>query len=226
MGQDADTRRKSRIDTAVLKEMHEAGFSLREIGDHFGVTRERVRQVAKDLGIKPRLAALRERNAMVLREAKGASDAAVAEKLGLTKNVVAMIRRKNGLSYQALRRARFKPAIQAVADGQSIRQAAARFSMSPMTLSKYCEAEGVLTSHGRWGALQHRAKVVPDLLARGHSWDEILDTLSAIEKRDVHLQALKAWLNTNVPNLKRSVAQRARYIKAAEQSNASLEASP
>lgn len=207
---------KSRIDPDKLIEMHESGLSLREIGDHFGVTRERVRQVAKQMGLKPRIIALKERNRKVLAAARKSSDSEVANKLGISKNIVALVRRKNGMSWQDMRKERFKPAIQAVADGASIRQAASQFNMSPMTLSKYCDAAGVTTKHGRWGALQHRSTIVPDLLARGASWEEILETLSRLEKREVHLQTLKAWLTTNMPNLNRSVAQRVRHLRRME----------
>ncbi|RYD61891.1 MAG: hypothetical protein EOP83_15970 [Verrucomicrobiaceae bacterium] len=197
-----------RIDHDEMRAMHEQGLTLKAIGDHFGVTRERIRQVAKELGLKPRLELIRERNLRVLAAPAELTDSELADKMGLTKAIVSAIRRQSGLSFQRARRDRFKPAVDAVSGGMSIRQAAQRYNMSAMTFSKYCDEAGVESTHGRWGALKHRAEIVPDMLAQDKDWPDILASLSQIEKRDVQLQALKAWLATNIPELDELVSER------------------
>jgi transposase len=198
-----DSARPGRIDRDALREMHARSMSLAAMAAHFGVTRERVRQVVKELGLKSRLEMIKERNNAILHDAASdtATDEELAEKYGISLAMVGLIRRQNGFSATEYRKERLAEAVKRVREGVSIRAAAHEFSVSPGTLTQHLDEEGVKSRHGRWGALAHRETMIPKMRAQGKGWDEILHTLSEYEKRTIRYETLRIWMRLHLPTI-------------------------
>lgn len=191
-----------KVDRDELRRMHEQDLSFSEIAAHFGVSRERIRQIAKELELKPRLQIIAERNAQILSEASETlSDEELAAKHNISAAMVGLIRRQNGCSATQFRNQRIQEAIKRVKEGLSIRAAAEEFFISPGTLSARLDEEGISSHHGRWGALEHRREVIPKMLEEGASWEDILGRLKEIEKRKIAYGTLRIWVHNHLPGI-------------------------
>lgn len=198
-----------RVDREVVRQMHEQRIKLSVMAAHFGVTRERIRQVIKEMELPSRLDMIRERNAQIvvqtlasLKDETGEDrpDDEIADENGISTAMVGLIRRQHGLSATDIREQRIKRAIQMVKDGSSIRAAALACTISAGTLTQRLEEQNVQTRHGRWGALDHRLKLIPEMRDRGETWEAIVEEIGKREKRALKLETLRAWVKKHLPD--------------------------
>lgn len=178
-------------------------WSYQAVGDFFGISRERIRQIAKSAGRRPRRMLLEERNREIVNliKTQKKTDAEVAKMYGVSPTNIALIRHKFNLKIEDIRAERYEPAIEAVANGMSIRAAAKSFKLNAVTLSDKCAERGIKTKFGRWGALDHREQIVRDMKTKNASWNDIREELGRVEGRSLTYAGLAMWVRKNCPDL-------------------------
>lgn len=135
-------------------EKYKSGLSAEQIGQEYGITRERVCQIIRPL-LLPQLKAERARLA---REALAAETAAITEEV------------------KAERKAQIERAVQLVRDGASRNEAARQTGLLISQIQIACKAAGLPHLYGKWGRvpeLEQRAKDIRRQRAEGKTWDEI-----------------------------------------------------
>lgn len=192
-----------RVDRDALRQMHSQNMTLRAMSDALGVSRERVRQVIRKMGLKSKLQIIQERNAAILQEsaAGNVTDEELSAKYDISPASIALIRRQHGFGAAEYRSERLLSAIQAVMDGMSIRMAASEYGISPGTLAGRLDKTGVKSTYGRWGALKHRYDVIPQMRQDGHSWHDIIVRLTEIEKRKIRYETLRIWVANHLVDI-------------------------
>jgi transposase len=192
-----------RVDRDALRRMHAQKMTLRAMSEELGVSRERVRQVIRKMGLKSKLQMIKERNTAILEESASgnATDEELAAKYDVSPASIALIRRQHGFGATEYRSERLLSAIQAVMDGMSIRMAASEYGVSPGTLAGRLDKTGVKSTYGRWGALKHRYDVIPEMLRDGKTWHQIIDRLSEIERRKIRYETLRIWIANHLVDI-------------------------
>ncbi|RYD52520.1 MAG: hypothetical protein EOP83_23140 [Verrucomicrobiaceae bacterium] len=198
-----DDAQGGRVDREAVKTMYAKKMTLRAMSDELGVSRERIRQIIGELGLKSKLQMIQERNAAIMEEsAKGnVSDEELALKYDISAASIALIRRQHGFGAAEHRAERLAEAMKAVQGGMSIRMAASEYEVSPGTLAGRLEKTGVKSTYGRWGALKHRYQVIPQMINDGHNWNDIIARLTEIEKRKIRYETLRIWINNHLPDI-------------------------
>jgi Mor family transcriptional regulator len=157
----------------------------------------------------------------------GVSGVSLAEQFGVTRErIYQILRRTNAIEHRAKRRAladelisehldaekdRAKQSIQAaldmVASGKSINDAARSAGVAAMTVAKYCRLNNIQSRHGRWdrGRFGERKRKISELIDKGLPFYEIIQHLRS-QGDTVHY----SWIVRNCPDL---MAQRRGVMK-------------
>lgn len=184
----------------MIARMHAQDMSLSVMSNNLhNLSRERIRQLVVELGLKPRLQVIQERNAAIMAEPDDADDEELGAKYGISAAMVGLVRRSNGVSVSADRKRRLEAAIEDVDKrGVSIRQAAMKHDIAPGTLSRHLKERDIGSRHGRWGALEHRRELIPKLIAEGKTRREIVEAVEAVELKSVKYETLNVWAKENL----------------------------
>lgn len=177
-----------------------AGETLQAIGERYGLTRERVRQIIAKAGAKPRrqehaefmadlVADAKLRN-MTRRQAVQMYGASRANKLA----------NQHGIQWAPKQ---YDPAVIAaafeVAEGASISAACGGNRALVARVARYCEKHGIVSRHGRWLDRSNRAATVKEMRARGASWSTLAVKIAELEGKPIGKVALLAWCQRHMP---------------------------
>lgn len=182
-GRPADLNRR-----AAILALYDAGETLEAIGDRFGVTRERVRQIVKKSGRKPRrrqAEECRERLAKRLVEMHGASAAEAANALGVSVESVRYLAKQEVVKF-IHRNSDVEATLAALAErikaGESIRHAAITGGVSSSTLQYYCRQHGISSPvPTRWTVSERRPEIIRSGREAGKTWAEIAADIASVE---------------------------------------------
>lgn len=183
------------------------GRTLKEVGDRFGVTRERVRQVAQKAGVRSIQcrANVEEKNLEIERlVSEGLSDEDIASQVDLSAAYVAAERVKLGFKpfKTARREAEMAPFVEMVRHGRSMTSVAREFGVSLGKLQTACGNAGVRSrARSRHSDLSGREVLVRSLRGSGMTWHDVgLEVLKA-EGRVGWPQAIYTWAQRHCPDL-------------------------
>lgn len=201
---------KSKIDKDTAMAMLRAGHTLAEVANKYGVTRQRIHQIAARHGVESPFstkATVRRRAEMREMILAGEPDDKIAQHFGLVPRTVMAMRRSLGLSRtEELRKTRepvIERAKQAVEAGMSVYAIARELGRHPQTLIYHLDKLGVKsTAPSRWRDISYRFTLIPQMRAEGRSWREINARVSEIDGRVYrNKQIVYAWCKTNLPHL-------------------------
>ncbi len=195
------------FDHAEAMAMLGEGRTLEEVGQHFGVSRQRVRQIAKRHGVRSVRcrANLSERDEVIENMIlSGASDAEISSAYGLTVSRVLQIRRSLGFRpFKTDERARaMAPYVEMVRQGRSITSVEREFGLGVHKLAAACKNAGVRSrAHSRHSDLSHRIPIIRELLRAGATWATITNALAHKEGRRPSVGSVYGWAHRNLPEL-------------------------
>ncbi|TGV26356.1 sigma factor-like helix-turn-helix DNA-binding protein [Mesorhizobium sp. M4B.F.Ca.ET.143.01.1.1] len=166
---------------------NEAGETLESIGEVYGITRERVRQIVKKFGGQSKramhhaalqkLADFLKEHPMTLSEA--------GQSLGLASSRLRDAASVGGVEFLKISLSReneLAPLAELVRQGQSINSIANGSRALAGRLRTYCNAKGIKSqAASRWSVSPLRAQVIGRLYAEGKSWAEISAAVAAVE---------------------------------------------
>lgn len=176
-----------------------AGETLQSIADRYGITRERVRQIAGkhvpetrrqqfhavDVQIANDIAARR----LTRRQAVAAYGVSVANRAS----------RQYGVVYPAkVPDPTVVEAAALVSGGMSIHQAASGDRALRAKIASYCRKMGIVSRHGRWLDRSERVKAVKSMRSAGASWAEITAYVGSMEGKTIVCRALYQWAKVHM----------------------------
>ena len=184
-----------------------SGKTQAEVARHFGVTRQRVQQVAKKIGLTDAHQAdiKRRRVAVVAYFRAGHSVAQCASQFGASEQTVRLHLRDGGVNLKAENARRtcadIVPLIEVVRQGASISAAVtARFGYLDRSaaekLSVACERAGVVSVYRtfvRNGTFHARRSIVAKGLRAGKSWATMAREVTVAEGSPVSPRSLSRW---------------------------------
>jgi hypothetical protein len=179
--------------------LFEDGETLASIGEQFGITRERVRQIVRAAGMKPRLAQGKERRAAIATQMRDEAMTAkmAAERFGFDPADAHRIAHEFGFILtpepRLIDEPRFAEMAEKVRGGMSIRNAAGSDHPTEAALARYCEEHGIKSVHGRWRPRQERAALVRVMRASHRTWAQVAEAVSAVEGYITGPAAIHAW---------------------------------
>lgn len=189
-----------------IAQLHEEGFTLAAIGERFGLTRERVRQIASGMGCSPRLPQVKERSESAVKQiAKmtrdGKPTSYIAEKLGVTEGYVRRTASVNGitLNRKTLANTRpklFKRILSKIEQGMPVNKACGGDHNLGAVVCRHLRNSGWTPKYSRHADYTTRHALVKAMWGR-KSVEEITEAINAVEKKNISVMAVKAWMNSH-----------------------------
>ncbi len=182
-----------------------AGDTLDAIGKRFGITRERVRQIAARHNVKPRRELASEARKQIVAQiaARNMSANEAAAEFGYSVEGIHHLCREYGVALRVKTPLYMSPEIAALAErvraGESLRSASGGNHALASRLREYCQRMGIPCAHGRWRDFGPRASIVETLRRQGQSWDVISAAVSAVELIPIKTACLQKWAYTHMP---------------------------
>lgn len=180
-----------------------AGSTLQEIGDEFGITRERVRQIVEKSGTKPRAVQKEELYELIAKavEADNLSLSEAAARFNVENGVVSRACRMHDVAWRK-DHLYDTPEIAAMAelvkDGMSMHQAASGDHRRESLLRRYCTANGIKSAHkARWRDMKPRKAMILAMRPK-HPWSELASAVGAMEGKPVGATALYNWATSHM----------------------------
>lgn len=181
--------------------------TLQSIGDKHGLTRERVRQIVRDMDLEPRLATYHNRlETLKVRlhqlaeryknELKVLSVQNVVTELGVTEYIARKLFRETGLHIEFPHRftqAEIYRAALKVKNGSSIAKASNGDHYLANLVGAYCKANNIPVRYSKWQDLSDRRRIVTEGRASGKSWRKIAEEVSVYENRAITGSAVYQW---------------------------------
>ncbi len=197
---------------AAAMDMLRAGYTLQETGDKFGVTRERVRQIAAEEGVESiRCRAVANREAAAIADLidEGMTVAEIAAHTGRAAGKVRRIgssRRPDRLVANAFRRRldELESYLERVRGGESYRSAAGRNHSIAAKIHHVMKKQGVSRPIGRWFPEELRQKRLAFIRAGrrdGDSWAVIAKKISTAEGKRVTVASATAYAKKHCPEV-------------------------
>jgi hypothetical protein len=192
-----------------MKALFEAGQTLQSIGEKFGETKERVRQVVNiRLGAKPRFKAIQERIKQDAETIKGLIDEGrhtndIASLLGVSRSYVSFVSRNFGVKVprapgcNQIRTDEIEQAVQRVVQGYSIGKACAASPGLRNNVMDECKRRGVQSRHGKWRDFSARHAILKNGIEAGLSYPEIREQIGKAEGKELLNEALLTWAYTH-----------------------------
>lgn len=189
----------------MLARFH-SGETLQSIGDHFGITRERVRQIVERNGAVPRYQQARIRRDQIVAAMRGEwlTSKELADRFGIDPASVLSIARDAGIKLPVRTReeeqdlAAFAERVKA---GESIRAVSGGDHNLENRIKIYCAGKGIKSLHGPWRDLSHRYGIIRAGREAGKSWKELALEVSAIEKIAIKGAALYNWAQAHIDDI-------------------------
>lgn len=192
---------------AAILRRFDAGETLEAIGADFGITRERVRQIAKAYGRAPRNDGIRERVKEVARylDENWVTSTEAAEKFGVSPAAITHTARKHGIELPFLTFAEeleIKKAVALVRAGQSMNAVAKAIGRSHSWLQYHCRQRGVVSrGKSKWRDFSHRPAMLRQWREEGCTWAECSRRLGEHEGQEYHPMVAHNWAVRHAPEL-------------------------
>lgn len=153
--------------TQEIRMLYDAGETLKDIGDKFGVSRQRIEQIAREIGLKPRGNVGRKRapvwsaidDVRALAE-QGCTHKDISEKIGDSYSNVVSACKANGIKVKKARRfsektlARAQDAAKAYREGEKIASIAKRLGVVVPDVYRLLRVAGVKPNRSKMGETQ------------------------------------------------------------------------
>ena len=187
----------------------DAGETLKSIGDDYGITRERVRQIVKKAGGKSGRKRMNEAHgatAALLSESPMTATEAMAE-TGFSRAVVLGVAKKFGVKVEkrpAELTAHLKRLSERVAAGESFLSAAGKDHTLAGMLARYCRDNGIESQAPTRWTCNHEArrKIIAEGRATGKTLAEMTVEIAAAEGvRTMNPTAVLQWVYRHAPDL-------------------------
>lgn len=180
------------------------GHTLQSIGETYGLTRERVRQITNSMDLEPRrathinrlntlknrLLALAER---YKNEIKVLSIQNVVDDLDVTEYIARKLFRETGLHIEFPHRFTkdqiYRVALK-VKNGSSIAKASGGDRYLAILVGDYCKAHNIPVRYSRWQDMSPRNELITTMRATDASWREIAEAVSIAENRKISGSAI------------------------------------
>lgn len=187
----------------------DAGETLKSIGDDYGITRERVRQIVKKAGGKSGMQRFDEAHtsSVALLSERPMTSTEAAMELGVSRSTVLSLARKHGLKVEKRPTeitAHLKLLSERVAAGESFRSAAGTDPVLASMLARYCRDNSIVSqAPTRWSCNHEaRRKIIAEGRATGKTFSQIAVEIAAVEGvRTINGTAIINWANRNAPDL-------------------------
>lgn len=181
-----------------------ADKTLESIGEKYGITRERVRQIVKRAGEKTRREQAKSIRANIVDcAANNVSVAEISTSMAIKKDAVYRTLRSAGVRANREVPGYLSDDIVARADlvrkGLSIRAASGGDRRIEAKLGRYCAIHNIETKHGRWIERKERLELIATLRAAGVTWIEVAKAVSDLEGKPIKSQALYNWYIARIP---------------------------
>lgn len=187
----------------------DAGETLKSIGDDYGITRERVRQIVMKAGGKSGRKRMDEAHAAIaalLSERPMTATEAMAE-IGSSRAVVLGVAKKFGVKVEkrpAELTAHLKRLSDRVAAGESFRSAAGTDPVLASMLARYCRDNSIVSqAPTRWSCNHEaRRKIIAEGRAAGKAFSQMAVEIAAVEGvRTMSPIAIQNWVYRCAPDL-------------------------
>lgn len=181
--------------------------TLQEIGDAYGITRERVRQIGEKQGVTPRRSIKQEFYDSVAEavDTENLSLEEAALRFNIAKGTVRVICNKANVKPRRDYRyehPRIIAMAEAVMDGMSMNQAAKGKHSDAALLARYCQVHGIKSKkQARWRDMSSREALIRVLKPKGFTWDIITEVVSLTEGNEIRPSALINWTRTHAPDV-------------------------
>jgi hypothetical protein len=184
----------------------DAGETLEAIGQDFGLTRERVRQIVSKSGRIPRRVSTREKHKRFVERVTALNDKGLTVKQIVAETgaqyavVCAAVREGGGQSNRMSLEERIEMLRLAakVANGVSVRSACNGDRARSAKLHRFCAAEGITNRRAKRSDYSARADLILALRRDGKTWAEVTASVSDAEGRSLCVGAVMAWASRNV----------------------------
>lgn len=194
---------------ADILRRHEAGELYPDIARHYGITRERVRQIVAAHGGRARSAGNAEQRASLhakiaeALETRWLTSQQASDEFGVSRAVIWKIARERGIEIERREFAdemRLMFLAAKVRAGESIRSVAADQS-EEKRLYYYCELKGIKSKHGPHRDLSERASLLAQWRDEGLTWEECSKRLAEVDGREYGSITAYIWAKNHAPEL-------------------------
>ena len=182
------------------------GESYQSIANHFGVSRERIRQIAKQYKLGGGRAAVREKHNRIFNVYNETRDFEKCQTItGLHSETLRGILKNYGINNPKMQELYSRqemilgPLAELVRQGKSIRQAAGLNRNLAARLQDYCKKHGINPPWSRWTDLSHRIPLIKDCRSRGLTWKQI--SIEVAKAEGNRPRDMVAWSSNNIPDL-------------------------
>ena len=187
------------VDKRVVVQQKLQGISNVQIARDMGVSREYIRQIARDCGLKS-TTTIREEAVGRFKElvTEGKQFSEVAKQLGIGYSKAAGIANKMNRGavahrYDAYLRV-FAPLLKRIEQGESIYSVVGKEHRLVELLRRICQRQGIVSSaNSRWSNFSARNKIIEKGLKQNLSWKEMAQQLAEVETRPISTQALRLY---------------------------------
>lgn len=201
---------RTHFDHAAALAMVRDGKSMKQVGAHFGVSRQRICQIVRKAGVIPQtghdfIERMRVEARDLVRE--GYSDQAIADLLEMPLSSVASARRAYGMREGDKWGHLGRLVLSELAHGRSILSVSKEYGLCREAVRRAAKRMNVGSSHGRHRDFAERRRLLQDMRQRGASWYEISREMSALDGREYCHNAAYQWASKHMPELvKKSIA--------------------
>lgn len=184
---------------AEIANLFDSGETLEAIGKRFGLTRERVRQIARRLNMETRssLAAARRKGVADAVRARNLSTKEAAAEFGYSESAIIQICRSFKVTPRAKTPLYKSDMINALADrvraGESIHAVSEGIRGIESLVRRNCNDAGIEMKYGRWRDFSGREAIIRALRKQRIEWNAIAEAVANLEGVKVLPQAVKAW---------------------------------
>jgi transposase len=190
-----------------IKRLHLAGVTLKEIGEKYGVTRERIRQIVQKAGLvssRKRVADFRATVAgAIVRQSLTAKQAADMFKTSLAN--ICIICREHDVApakMNADEQRVFDYLMKEVKAGASFNAAAGGDHAFASRLASQCKKNGIKSGgRSRWDDFEERRRLLNKWRHDGRTWGECAELLSEHDGKYIGTAAIYNWSKKHMPHL-------------------------
>jgi len=178
----------------------DAGQTLQQIGDDYGITRERVRQIVVKSGHVPRRITVGEKRDAIAEQCRKLADAGctyeqIVAETGKNYRYVTQLCRERSIEVDRIslsERLELLRLMAKVSNGASIRSLVGD-GYPAQRLAHFCEQYGISSKHGPNRDLSARRQLVEEGRTNRKSWRQIAAEVGKIEGKEVSATALAMW---------------------------------
>lgn len=196
---------KQKFDHQEAMRLLATGMTLQAVGKIFGVSRERIRQVARKFGVhyptERRQVEDRDGKILIQIAAGKKTCVQIADEFGVCPVTVRKIAREAGFKPHEISRNReiekYWPLLRRVRDGESFYSVAGGNHVLHVRLMRLAKHIGVVSVHGRRHDFSARGEIIRDGIDRGLSLEEIRAKVEEAEGKPIRANSIVAWAQSH-----------------------------